>query len=84
MSLDSKLSNFVLDFTRNFTTTDYEFARAADRCPWLENKLIDTSYFKDYNLISEDEYKTLNSIIYDDLRKKPDWKRKQELENGRT
>lgn len=69
LSLDSKLSNFVLDFTRKFTTTDYEFARAADRCPWLENKLIDTSYFKDYNLISKDEYKTLNSIIYDDLRK---------------
>lgn len=69
LSLDLKLSNFVLDFTRKFTTTDYEFARAADRCPWLENKLIDTSYFKDYNLISKDEYKTLNSIIYDDLRK---------------
>lgn len=68
-SLNQKFNNFILNFSRQITATDYEFARAADKCPWLENKLIDTSYFRNYNLISKDEYRTLNTLIYDDLRK---------------
>lgn len=69
LTTNGETNTVILNFSRDFTVTDFEFARAADRCPWLENKLIDTSYFKTYNLISRDEYRTLNNIIYNDLRK---------------
>lgn len=44
------------------------FAEAADRCPWLENKLIDFSYFKQQNLLSAKEYRNLLNLVLNDLR----------------
>lgn len=55
-------------FYDNFTQEDYDFAQAADRCPWLENKLIDLSYFKDSNIISASEYRDALNLIYNKLR----------------
>ena len=47
---------------------DYQFAKIADECPWLENKLIDFSYFSDKNIITQKEYQTLNDIVLNSLR----------------
>lgn len=53
-----------LNFYRDVTEEDLDFARIADECPWLENKLIDFSYFKKI----KDEYSTLLDILQNDLR----------------
>lgn len=63
---DSSILNIVFDY--DYTIEDYNFAKAADKCPWLENKLIDFSYFRDYNILSESEYRELLKYFYEDLR----------------
>lgn len=52
----------------NFTTEDRTFAKAADKCPWLENKIIDLSYFKKAGIISSAEYRDLLNLLYNKLR----------------
>ena len=45
-----------------------EFAEIADKCPWLENKIIDFSYFYKNKILSQLEYQSLTHIIQNDLR----------------
>ena len=52
----------------NFTDEDRKFAKAADKCPWLENKIIDISYFKKAGIISSAEYRDLLNLLYNKLR----------------
>lgn len=52
----------------NFTEEDRIFAKAADKCPWLENKIIDLSYFKKAGIISSAEYRDLLNLLYNKLR----------------
>ena len=52
----------------NFTEEDRAFAKAADKCPWLENKIIDLSYFKKAGIISSAEYRDLLNLLYNKLR----------------
>lgn len=52
----------------NFTNEDRTFAKAADKCPWLENKIIDLSYFKKAGIISSAEYRDLLNLLYNKLR----------------
>lgn len=57
-----------LHFFRDYTEDEINFARAADRCPWLENKLIDFSYFLNHNIINLEEYQALLNVVKNDLR----------------
>ena len=59
---------FYINFYRDVTEEDLEFAKIADECPWLENKLIDFSYFKENNIISLDEYSNLLDTLQNELR----------------
>ena len=61
-------SKILLSFTRDATIEELEFAKAADLCPWLENKLIDFSYFLKQGILSPIEYKTLLNTFKNDLR----------------
>ena len=58
----------ILYFYRDVTVEEQEFAEMADKCPWLENKIIDFSYFLDNNIISKDEYNSLMNILQNELR----------------
>lgn len=60
--------NLFLNFYRNFTEEEKEFADIADQCPWLENRLIDFSYFLQQRIISKQEYETLMNKLQNDLR----------------
>ncbi len=60
--------NICLDFYRNTTTEDLEFAKIADDCPWLENKLIDFKYFYDNQILNKYEYQNLLNLIQEDLQ----------------
>ena len=57
-----------LQFYRVFTEEEKEFAAVADQCPWLENRLIDFSYFLHQHIISRNEYETLMGKLQNDLR----------------
>lgn len=61
-------SLFIINFYRDTTTEEEEFAAIADQCPWLENKLIDFSYFYNQNIINKSEYNELMNIIKNELR----------------
>lgn len=63
-----KNSIVLLEFYRHATTEELNFAYIADNCPWLENKLIDFSYFLKQNIISAPEYKALLNVLKNDLR----------------
>lgn len=56
-------------FCRETSDEELEYAKAADLCPWLENKLIDFSYLYNFNIISNKQYQELTSLFSDDLRK---------------
>lgn len=60
--------SLILNFYRDTTAEELEFAQIADECPWLENKLIDFSYFYDQGIINKSEYSALLNIIKNDLR----------------
>jgi hypothetical protein len=45
-----------------------EFAEIADKCPWLENKLIDFSYFHKNKILSQLEYESLLNTLQNNLR----------------
>ena len=40
----------------------------ADKCPWLENKIIDFNFFLNQNIISKSEYNKIWDILKNDLR----------------
>ena len=61
-------SQIVLHFYRDALEEDLEFAKIADECPWLENKLIDFQYFVDQQIISKSELQELTNILQNDLR----------------
>lgn len=58
-----------LTLYRNPTIEETMFAKIAEACPWLENKLIDFSYFINHNLLNKYEYSILIQQIYNNLRK---------------
>ena len=58
----------ILSFTRDTTSEEEDFARIADICPWLENKLINFDYFLNQGIINKSEYNQLISTIQNDLR----------------
>lgn len=60
--------SLYLDFYREVTEEEREFARIADQCPWLENKLINFNYFKDNKIISREEYQNILNTFQDTLR----------------
>ena len=62
--------NFIpnLAFYREVSQEDIEFAKAAEECPWLENKLIDFTYFLENQMITSDEYRNLMNSLTQDLR----------------
>lgn len=55
-------------FYRLFSEEEKEFAYIADNCPWLENRLIDFSYFYQQGIISTNEYTKLMDILINNLR----------------
>lgn len=61
--------DLLLTFYRHASKEDLEFAEIADKCPWLENKLIDFSYFLESNIINKYEYNSLTNIVNNTLRK---------------
>lgn len=70
----SILPNFLsvpllqITFYRHNTQEDLEFARAADRIPWLENKLINFEYFFRKGILTEKQYKDLLKLVKENLR----------------
>ena len=54
--------------TRDFSEEEYIFAKIADQCPWLENKLIDFNYFLEQDILSKDEYHVLMDFLVNDIR----------------
>ena len=57
-----------ISFLRQPSDDEIIFAQAADECPWLENKLIDFSYFLDQKIITPNEYSQLIKNFNDNLR----------------
>lgn len=55
-------------FYRDTTQDELDFAKAADEVPWLENKLVDFSYFLQQKIITPSEYASLMRLFQDDLR----------------
>lgn len=60
--------NIYMQFNRTPTVDDEEFATIADQIPWLENKIIDFSYFTNHNLLNKYQFSLLSKSINDDLR----------------
>lgn len=60
--------DLCISFERVATTEELEYAKIADSIPWLENRLIDFSYFIEHNLITPYEYKQLQDKITNKLR----------------
>lgn len=54
--------------TRAYTQEEVDFAESAEKCPWLENKIIDFSYFHKIGIISYAEYTNLIRLMTNDLR----------------
>lgn len=66
--IDSENTDLILNFYRDCLDDEIAFAEIADKCPWLENKIIDFSYFLTQKIISKEEYQNLMDIIRNDLR----------------
>lgn len=60
--------NFYCQWMRNPTEEDLAYAQAADRCPWLENRLIDFSYYYDHNIINKATLTEMNNYLRQELR----------------
>lgn len=59
--------NIYLTFYRDPSEEDLAFAAIADSCPWLENKLIDFSYYQTHDILSKPELDDLNQTIQQNL-----------------
>lgn len=57
-----------ITFYRHNTREDFEFAKAADRIPWLENKLINFEYFLRKGILTEKQYQDLLKLVKENLR----------------
>ena len=57
-----------ITFHRRNTQEDLEFAKAADRVPWLENKLINFEYFLRKGILTEKQYQDLLKLVKENLR----------------
>lgn len=57
-----------ITFYRHNTREDFEFAKAADRIPWLENKLINFEYFLRKGILTEKQYQELLKLVKENLR----------------
>ena len=57
-----------ITFYRHNTQEDFEFAKAADRIPWLENKLINFEYFLRKGILTEKQYQDLLKLVKENLR----------------
>ena len=57
-----------ITFYRHNTREDFEFAKAADRIPWLENKLINFEYFLRKGILTEEQYQDLLKLVKENLR----------------
>lgn len=57
-----------ITFYRHNTQEDFEFAKAADRIPWLENKLINFEYFLRKGILTEKQYQELLKLVKENLR----------------
>lgn len=67
--LKAALSGILyLSFYRQPSEDETMFATVAEQCPWLENKLLDFSYFINHNLLNSYEYSILIQQIYNNLR----------------
>lgn len=62
-------SEFYIDFYREPTQEEINFANIADQCPWLENKLFNFDYFYNHQIINRKQYNELQQYIQNDLRK---------------
>lgn len=60
--------NCKITFYTETNQEDRDFAEIADECPWLENCLIDFSYYWKQNIITRQEYKDLLDKFQNDLR----------------
>lgn len=60
--------NCYFQLTRNYTQEEIDFATIAEECPWLENKIMDFSYFVRQGILSGQEYENLMNYILNDLR----------------
>ena len=64
----TRYTHLYLTLSRDFTESEKLFAEAADACPWLENKLVDFSYFLHHNILSKAEYESLMDLFMNDIR----------------
>ena len=62
-------SELYIDFYREPTFEEIEFAKIADQCPWLENKLFNFNYFYNHNIINRKQYNDIQQYIQNNLRK---------------
>jgi len=53
---------------RDTSKEELLFAKIADACPWLENKLIDFSYYYKHNILNKAEYLNIVNMLQNDLR----------------
>jgi len=67
--LDSCNIKLYVSQYRNASTEEKDFALIADQIPWLENRLIDFTYFLDHSIINARQYRDLMTIFEDKLRK---------------
>ena len=65
---DLIIDRLVLHFYRDCNEEELNFAEIADKIPWLENKLINLSYFLKQNIISNEEYNNIMNVLKNDLR----------------
>jgi hypothetical protein len=56
-------------FKTQYSDEDETFAKIADQLPWLQNKLIDFSYFIKNGLLSKIQERDIKARLYNDLRK---------------
>lgn len=61
--------NLTLHFHRSTSDEEKLFAKIADKCPWLESKIIDFSYFLKERIITKAEYTAIWNELTNNLRK---------------
>lgn len=67
-SFDITQENIYLNWLRTPTKEESDFAKIADEIPWLENKLIDFTYFYERDIINKQQYSELQNCINNELR----------------
>ncbi len=66
ITIDIEENYYIL--TRNYTQEEIAFAEIAEKLPWLENKLIDFSYFLKQGIISRNEYESIQNELTNTVR----------------